>query len=451
MQNRVFVLGTNKQQLMPCHPARARQLLKKGRAKIYRRAPFTIILQDRKEGGFQPLRLKYDPGAKTTGVALVGDFKRGKRCIFTMELTHRGWQIKKALDDRRKVRRSRRYRKTRYRKARFKNRRRPKGWLPPSLQSRVDNIASWTSRFRRFSPITHLSTELLRFDTQAMENPELSGVAYQQGTLFGYDVREYLLEKWGRKCAYCGKEGIPMQIEHMTPRSRGGSNRVSNLTLACGPCNQKKGAKTAKEFGFPQLEAKGKKALKSAAIMNATRYAILRVLKATGSPVECGSGGRTKYNRSRQGYAKAHWLDAMCVGESGEDVFVEKVHEVLEVKAMGRGRRQMCLVNRHGFPRTGPKGPSLVKGFRTGDLVRALVPKGKKKGSYEGRVAVRAKGFFNIKTRAGTVEGISWRYCHLLQSVDGYAYTKRKGVSSRYQIKDLVGVSTPFLNKKGSN
>ncbi|MEM1008119.1 MAG: hypothetical protein AAGJ35_03865, partial [Myxococcota bacterium] len=71
------------------------------------------------------------------------------------------------------------------------------------------------------------------------------------------------------------------------------------------------------------------------------------------------------------------------------------------------------------------------QGFQTGDLVRALVPKGKKKGSYEGRVAVRARGSFNIKTRTGTVQGISWKYCRRIQSVDGYAYTRRQSVSSQ--------------------
>ncbi|MEM1007698.1 MAG: RNA-guided endonuclease IscB, partial [Myxococcota bacterium] len=261
MQNRVFVLGTNKQPLIPCHPSRARQLLKKGRAAVLRRFPFTIILLDRDQGDLQPLRLKFDPGAESTGATLVGDFKRGKRCVYAMELTHRGKQIKESLRKRRGVRKSRRSRKTRYRKPRFKNRRRPKGWLAPSLQSRVDNISAWTARLRRVSPITHLSMELARFDTQAMQNPEIRGVEYQQGALFGYDVREYLLEKWGRTCAYCGVQGVPLQIEHMIPKSRGGSNRVSNLTLACAACNQEKGTKTAKEFGFADLEAKGKKPL----------------------------------------------------------------------------------------------------------------------------------------------------------------------------------------------
>jgi hypothetical protein len=47
---------------------------------------------------------------------------------------------------------------------------------------------------------------------QKLENPEISGIAYQQGTLAGYELREYLLEKWGRKCAYCDATNVPLQI-----------------------------------------------------------------------------------------------------------------------------------------------------------------------------------------------------------------------------------------------
>jgi 5-methylcytosine-specific restriction endonuclease McrA len=83
--------------------------------------------------------------------------------------------------------------------------------------------------------------ELVKFDTQLMENPDISGIEYQQGELAGYEVREYLLEKWGRKCAYCSETDLPLQIEHIIPRSRGGSDRVSNLTLACEGCNRLKG------------------------------------------------------------------------------------------------------------------------------------------------------------------------------------------------------------------
>lgn len=132
----VFVLDANKQPLNPVHPGRARVLLKTGKAAVLKRYPFTLILKAQVElPQVQPLRLKIDPGSHTTGIALVDD--QSGHVLFAAELTHRGQEIKKALDARRGVRRRRRARQTRYRPPRFHNRRRPKGWLAPSLRSRV--------------------------------------------------------------------------------------------------------------------------------------------------------------------------------------------------------------------------------------------------------------------------------------------------------------------------
>ena len=77
---RVLVIDRNKKALMPCHPARAKELLKSGKAAVYRRFPFTIILKEREGGDTQPVALKIDLGSKTTGLALVADFKRGQ-CV----------------------------------------------------------------------------------------------------------------------------------------------------------------------------------------------------------------------------------------------------------------------------------------------------------------------------------------------------------------------------------
>src|SRR2546430_1610111 len=161
--SKVFVLGPDKGPLTPVHPAGARHLLKEGRAAVYRRYPFTIILRAKVEKPAPtPLRLKIDPGAKTTGLAITNDVTG--EVIWAAELTHRGAAIKSALDKRRGVRRGRRQRRTRYRAPRFRNRRRRTGWLPPSLRSRVENILTWVRRISRFCPITALSQELVRFD-----------------------------------------------------------------------------------------------------------------------------------------------------------------------------------------------------------------------------------------------------------------------------------------------
>ena len=271
--------------------------------------------------------------------------------------------------------------------------------------------------------------ELARFDMQRIQNPEISGVEYQQGELMGYEVREYLLEKWDRTCAYCGKTDIPLEIEHIVPKSKGGSNRVSNLTLACTACNRKKGNKPLEQFLsrkpglLKRIQKQSGMPLKDAGAVNTTRCDLFRTLKKTGLPVETGSGGLTKFNRRTRELHKTHWLDAACVGESTPEKMFQIDKAVLIVKADGHGSRQMCRVNKFGFPRTTAKSTEKkVKGFQTGDIVKAVVTSGKKVGTYIGRVAVRKSGSFNIKTVDKTVQGISWKYCRLLHASDGYSY-----------------------------
>jgi len=341
--------------------------------------------------------------------------------------------IKDALLSRRAIRRSRRNRKTRYRAPRFDNRTRPAGWLTPSLMSRVFNVTTWALRLQKSSPLSSVAVETVRFDTQKIVNPEIAGVEYQQGTLAGYELREYLLEKWQRKCAYCGAKDLPLQVEHIVPKTRGGSDRASNLTLSCERCNQKKGTLTAAEFGFPNIQKQAQKPLKDAAAVNATRYMIGDMLRILGLPISFWSGGRTKFNRTQQHYPKKHWIDAACVGESGVAVALDPNMQVLNIKAAGHGSRQMCRMDRFGFPRTSAKAMSVVKGFRTGDIVRAVVPTGKKAGQHVGKVAVRTSGSFNVSTLAGVIQGISHKYCSVLHRADGYSYHFQTGAPLGYQ------------------
>jgi 5-methylcytosine-specific restriction endonuclease McrA len=438
---RVFVLDSNRKPLMPCHPARARKLLSSGKAAVYRRYPFTIILKHRSDGEVQPAELKFDPGSKTTEIALVAHFKRGREAIWGAHLHHRGETIKLALEKRRTIRRSRRNRKSRYRPARFDNRRRPEGWLPPSLRSRVENVHNWAIRLMRWVPVGSIVVETVRFDTQKVQNPEMTGVEYQQGELAGYEVRQYLLEKWGRRCAYCDAENVPLEVEHIVPKSKGGTNRVSNLTLSCRSCNLEKGDQPIQVFlaqdpeRLSRILAQAKAPLKDAAAVNAARYAIGESLRSTGIPVTFWSGGRTKYNRTQQGYEKDHWIDAVCVGDTGECVRIPTNMTPLHITATGRGSRQMCRMDRYGFPRTSAKRFKRVKGFQTGDMVKAVVPTGKKAGVYVGRVAVRTSGSFNITTEKGTVQGISYKHCRLLQRMDGYQYS--------FTIRREVGAIPP--------
>jgi 5-methylcytosine-specific restriction endonuclease McrA len=429
--SKVFVLDTNKQPLNPVHPGRARLLLKQGKAAVYRRYPFTLILKRAVEQHYlEPLRVKIDPGSKTTGIALVSD--GSSEVVWAAELIHRGEQIKRDMDKRRAVRKNRRQRKTRYRQPRFDNRRKRKGTLPPSQTSRVCNVVTWVRRIMRLCPLSAISQELVRFDTQALENPDIEGAQYQQGSLAGYEVREYVLLKWNHQCAYCDAREVPLELDHLHPRSKLGSNRVSNLVAACKPCNQRKGNQDIRDFlkqqpkRLARILAQAKTPLRDAAAVNSTRWALYERLKAFGLPVECGSGGLTKFNRIARALPKRHWLDAACVGRSvSKHLFVKNVVPLC-ITAEGHGSRQMCRMDEHGFPRTKPKGARRVKGFQTGDLVRAVVTSGTKQGSYVGKVAVRTRGDFNIKTVRGTVTDIHYRFCKRVSRSDGYSYHARK-------------------------
>lgn len=425
---RVFVLDKQNRPLMPCHPARSRELLDQGRAAVYRRVPFTIILKDRTDGQVQPLRLKLDPGSKTTGMALVAPRKGVEAVLWAGELKHRGAAIRAGLDARRALRRGRRNRKTHYRAVRFLNRTKPQGWLAPSLQHCVDTTLAWVNRLARLAPVTAISQELVRFDMQLIQNPEIAGVEYQQGELAGYEVREYLLEKWGRCCAYCGASDVPLEVEHVLARANGGTHRISNLTLSCRKCNERKGTIFIETFlaqdpaRLARIKAQARAPLKDAAAVNSTRWALYAALNNTGLPVEVGTGGRTKWNRIQQSLPKAHWIDAACVGESGEIVRIPTTLRPLIITAMGRGTRQVVRTDRYGFPRTKAGKVKRVQGFSTGDQVRLSQPTGKYAGTWIGRLAgIRADGRFDIKTTLGKVTAYARNFT-LLQRNDGYAY-----------------------------
>ena len=427
--NSVFVLSNTKKPLMPTRPARARRLLRDKKAAVYRMYPFTIILKDRADGETQPIEAKFDPGSKTTGIALVAEFpQQGRVVLWAANLNHRGDSIRKRLADRRAIRRGRRNRKTRYRQARFDNRCRPDGWLPPSLQSRVDNVKNWLKKIIDRAPIATVAVETVRFDMQKMQNPEISGVEYQQGSLAGYELREYLLEKWHRTCAYCGAQHVPLEIEHIVSRSKGGSNRVSNLTLACHDCNQKKGNQPIEVFlahdpkRLARIKAHAKAPLKDAAV-NAIRYAIGNALKKFGLPVSFWSGGRTKKNRVSQGYAKDHWIDAACVGETGAAVHIPQETRPLIITATGRGQRQVTRVNKFGFPCAKAKTGKTVNGIRTGDIVKIIQPKGKYAGEYRARVtAIKNSNNYISITVNRKQTWFAAKLAHIMQRGDGYAY-----------------------------
>jgi len=423
MSNFIFVIDAQKKPLAPIHPGFARRLLKQKQAALYRKFPFTLILKESRPDLIRPdLNIKIDPGSRVTGFAILN----GAQVIWAAELTHRGQAIKDALLSRRQLRRGRRNRHTRYRQPRFLNRTRPQGWLAPSLEHRVLTTLTWVNKLIKLAPIGSIAQELVRFDLQRLENPEISGIEYQQGTLLGYEVREYLLDAWDRKCAYCGVTNTPLQVEHIHPKAKGGTNRISNLCLACDSCNKKKDTQEIDHFlakkpdVLKRIQAQRKRPLKDAAAVNSTRWALLNRLKKTELPVTTGSGGQTKFNRTRLQLPKCHWLDA-APGGKVEELKVLTSQPLL-IKATGHGTRQMSGTDKFGFPIRHKSRKQIHFCFQTGDIISATVTAGKKIGSYMGRVLCRASGSFDIATKMGRVAGISHKYCKPIHKKDGYSY-----------------------------
>lgn len=425
-QNYVFVLNSDKTPLNPIHPGNARKMLSSKKASVFKKYPFTIILHNEEDKKVKEFRLKIDPGSKHTGFTILDS--ETNVVIWAAELEHRGGAIKNAMERRSKQRRFRRSRKLRYRAAKFLNRMRKKETLYPSVLHRVLVTKTWVKRINCIAPITHISVENAKFDTQKMQNPLIQREEYSRGTLFGYEVKQYLLEKFNYRCVYCGKNEKYLEIEHIIPRSKGGSNRISNLTISCKICNQKKGSKFLEVFlatkpdVLKRIQICLKKNLRDSGIMNNVNYFILnKVLPIFQKDLEIGYGFQTQHNRHKHKFPKKHWIDSACVGISGEDIYLSPEMKPLYIKAVGQGNRQMSYVNKHGIPVRYRTNQKFYFGFQSGDLVKAVVSRGANKGLYFGRIQCRARGQFNITSKKGCF-GVTHRNCKLIQKADGYSY-----------------------------
>ena len=422
----VLVIDKRKRPCNTISAAYARILLFSKQAVIHKRFPFTIrlrndnaVLKDRN------YTIKLDPGSRTTGVAIVDD---KDSVVILAEIEHRGHTIKRSLDKRRAIRHSRRNRKTRYRAVRFQNRVKSEGWLAPSVKSRADNVINFVKKYKKLLNINKVMIENVSFDTAQMSSEDsLIGIDYQQGPLYDTNIREFIFNKTKGRCSYC--EEPAQEIDHIIPRSNGGTNSSYNLTPACRSCNEKKSNLSLKEFGklmnrdYSHLEPK--KLPKDAAIVQSARNYMVKEISKLVPGTTTHDAWITKYNRDQLGLPKQHYYDALSVGEIPSK-FNFLTDKILVISAKGRGSRQMCRMDSHGFPRTSAKSSKSVKGFQTGDIVKAVVPNGLKAGEYLGRVAIRSRGYFNIETKSGLVKDIGYKFCRIAQRGDGYLYNYKE-------------------------
>jgi len=330
----VFVLNKNSKSLMPCKPAIARHLLKEGKAKVVRCNPFTIQLLYGSGTAIQPITLGIDTGYSSVGFSAITD----KKELISGEVQLRK-DVSAKLTERRMYRKNRRN-KLWHREPRFLNRvSKKENWLAPSIKHKLDSHISLINKIKEILPISDIIIETSPFDTQKMVNPEISSIEYQQGELQGYEIREYLLEKWGRKCAYCGKKDIPLEVEHIIPKSKGGTDRISNLTLSCQKCNLKKGNKTAEGFGYPEIQTKANQTLKATAFMNNVRWRLVNMLNCKWT-----YGYITKHNRIQLKLKKSHSNDAFIIAGGNK-----QLRSVQYIGNRNRRNNRSLQLNRKGF------------------------------------------------------------------------------------------------------
>jgi hypothetical protein len=395
---RVFVLSREGYALMPTTPRRARLWLKARRARVVRRDPFTIQLRFETTSYTQPVTVGVDTGSKALGLAALANGE----VLLQAEVQLRT-DISEKLAQRRTYRRARRSRKTRYRPARWANRRRKAGWLPPSVSSKLDATLKAVRFVASFLPVRQVNVELASFDTQQMRDPEISGLHYQQGTLFGYQVREYLLTKGQRACAYCGAKEIALQVEHIVPKARGGSDRVDNLTLACEPCNQRKGNKTAAEFGFPQIQTQARLPLRDAAHVSALKRALLTQLRQQFGEerVQVRYGYQTKYHRIQiLTLPKSHAHDAVAIACEEREV-VMPLPVCWYMRCLPRGSYQRFNGKRSEHKCWAPRkvrGWKLYERVRTKGLTGYIAGR-REKGAFVLKDAISGKTLLEVTPR----------------------------------------------------
>ena len=286
---------------MPCKPAKARHLLREGKADVITICPFTIRLNWNCESNTQEIVVGLDTGAMVIGCGVTNE----NNVIYQSETRLRS-DINKKMLRRSNYRRTRRSR-LRYRKPRFDNRTRQKGWLPPSLRSKAESTIKTVVELAGILPITKVRVEICKFDTQKMQNPNINGKEYQQGKLYQFhNVRNYVFTRDNYTCQICKKRGGILVTHHIIPTKDGGSNRPDNLVTLHDQCH--------KEFhtGLIQKKFRKPKRYKEATQVTVLKDYIISELKKTFN-VEVTFGNITKTNRKRLGLEKTHYNDAIAI------------------------------------------------------------------------------------------------------------------------------------------
>ena len=311
---RVPVINMRGEALMPTTPGMARRLLVSDKAKVVKRAPFVIQLTTATGENKQPVTCGIDMGYEKIGYSCVTD----KAELFSgeLELDNR---TAKRMEERRMYRRNRRNRLW-HREPRFDNRKKEKGFLPPSTQRRVDTHIRLVEKLSQWLPITKVRVEVASFDIQKIKNPDIEGKEYQRGSMYGYqNAKEYILAREKGKCQLCGKgwNKKGWHLHHIIPRSKGGTDKPDNLALLHKRCHDK-----LHEEG---LKLKPNKQYKAETFMSTSRWKIVDGLRKR-VYTEHTYGYETKMNRLGLGLEKSHINDAFVISGGNGQVRCSKIN-----------------------------------------------------------------------------------------------------------------------------
>lgn len=292
---------------MPCSQRKARLLLKEGKAKIISYKPFTIQLTVATGESVQEVHLGVDTGAKHIGIAVTS----GNKVLAKGEIELRDG-IHESMVTRSMLRRDRRNRNTRYRQSRFLNRGRKEGWLPPTVQSKLDATFMWIDKFESLlsNPILHL--EVGKFDTQKMMNPNITNEEYQNGQCAGYyDVRYFVFARDNYTCQVCKKKNKILNTHHLIFKTEGGTDRADNLITVCTDCHTSENHKVGGILYNWMMKNKKVKQYKEATFMNIVRKRTFS--KYPNAIVTYGS--ETSPYRKELGLEKTHYNDAIAISK----------------------------------------------------------------------------------------------------------------------------------------
>lgn len=289
---------------MPTTACHARHLLQKKKATISGYEPFTIRLIYGSSGYKQPIRSGIDAGYASIGFSAVTEKTEligGEVTLLTGQSEH--------LTERQMYRRQRRQHK-RYRKPRFDNRRRKNAWLAPSIQHKFDSHLRVIDQLQAILPLSELTIEIANFDIQKIQNPQITGVSYQQGAQQDFwNLREYILHRDNHQCQYpkCtnrAKNQI-LQIHHLGYWQQDRTDRPANLITLCTQCHTPRHHQAT---GFLHGWQPTVKSFKPETFMSTVRRRLMNTLKCNYT-----YGYLTKGNRIHLKLPKTHYHDAFVI------------------------------------------------------------------------------------------------------------------------------------------